>query len=166
MGLYTISLRVPSSNDCVRTLSSLEEDIAWFDIPASALLIENNEDGDEAVVEVKWKDKDMAEAVLQGLKQKYPGLQGDTSGVHVDIVPDSKTGLFTLCFTDSKKKKFKATLDKFKTYSLQPPVITRGLGADQVLVGYQTKEEALEALKSNIDSVEFPKLHVAAGSRR
>merc|ERR550519_927986 len=45
MGLYTISLCVPSSDDCVRTLSSLEEDIAWFDTPVSALLIENNEDG-------------------------------------------------------------------------------------------------------------------------
>ena len=37
----------------------------------------------------------MAVAVLQGLKNKYVGLEGDKKGKLADIVKDKDTGLFT-----------------------------------------------------------------------
>ena len=79
-----------------------------------------------------------------------------------NIVKDRKTGLYALCFTDTMKKKFKATMEKFAHYSkLCPPVISRGVREDQVLVGFHDKEDAIEALKENIENDEFPGLHVA-----
>jgi hypothetical protein len=54
----------------------------------------------------------MAVAVLQVLKHKYMGLEGDETGKHGDIVKDKETGLFTLCFMDSKMKRYKATKEK------------------------------------------------------
>ena len=44
--------------------------------------------------------------------------------------------LLTLCFTDSQRKRYKATMEKFKIYSKLSPVISRGRGADQVLVAF------------------------------
>ena len=58
-------------------------------------------------------------------------------------------------------KRYKATLKKFGVYSKQSPVISRGVGAEQVLVAFNIKEEAVLALKENFDSEEFPELHVA-----
>ena len=162
MGFYTITLPVPKGSD-LSIFSSLQEDISWFDTPVSLLCIENI--SEDAVLEVKFRDQDMAMAVLQGLNHKYPGLEGDETGKHADIVKDVETGLFTLCFTDSKRKRFKATMEKFRVYSKQPPVISRGLGAEQVLVAFHIKEEAVQALKENFDSEEFPELHVAPVSR-
>merc|ERR1719341_1579837 len=145
------------------TLTSLQEDISWFDTPVSILCMEGVSGG--AVLEVRFRNEDMAVAVLQGLKHKYVGLAVDEDGNHADIVKDKETGLFTLCFTDSKRKRFKATMEKFKMYSKLIPVISRGLGADQVLVAFHTKEEAVLALKENFDNEEFPELHVAPVSR-
>ena len=162
MGFYTITLPVPKGSE-LSIFSSMQEDISWFDTPVSLLCIENI--SEDAVLEVKFRDQDMAMAVLQGLKHKYPGLEGDETGKHADIVKDVETGLFTLCFTDSKRKRFKATMEKFRVYSKQSPVISRGLGAEQVLVAFHIKEEAVQALKENFDSEEFPELHVAPVSR-
>ena len=162
MGFYTITLPVPKGSD-LSIFSSLQEDISWFDTLVSLLCIENI--SEDAVLEVKFRDQDMAMAVLQGLNHKYPGLEGDETGKHADIVKDVETGLFTLCFTDSKRKRFKATMEKFRVYSKQSPVISRGLGAEQVLVAFHIKEEAVQALKENFDSEEFPELHVAPVSR-
>ena len=53
----------------------------------------------------------------------------------------------------------------FRVYSKLSPVISRGLGAEQVLVAFHVKEEAVLALKENFDSEEFPELHVAPVSR-
>ena len=117
------------------------------------------------MIEVKMRDQDMAVAVLNGLKQKYPGLKGDTTGSHADIFPDKKTGLYTLSFTDSMNKRYKATMDQFRKYGKKNPIIRRGLGKEQVLVGYEDKIAAIEALRDNIDSAEFPKLHIAPASR-
>jgi len=111
------------------------------------------------------KDKEMALAVLKGLKDKYPGLEGDTDGNHDDLYPDEISGLYTLCFTDIKKKRFKATYDNFQKYSKQPPIISKGLGKEQVLVGFEDKQAAVEAFRDNLDSADFPKLHVAPASR-
>ena len=162
MGFYTITLPVPKGSE-LSIFSSMQEDISWCDTPVSLLCIENI--SEDAVLEVKFRDQDMAMAVLQGLKHKYPGLEGDETGKHADIVKDVETGLFTLCFTDSKRKRFKATMEKFRVYSKQSPVISRGLGAEQVLVAFHIKEEAVQALKENFDSEEFPELHVAPVSR-
>ena len=107
----------------------------------------------------------MAVAAQKGLESKYPGLKGDNTGTHADIVPDKVTGLYTLCFTDTKKMGFKATLEKFKSYSTQVPVISRGLGKEQVLLGFPDKCAAVDALSDNFDSEEFPKMHIAPSSR-
>ena len=57
--------------------------------------------------------------------------------------------MYTLCFTGSKRKRYKATVEKFKEYSKQLPVISRGLGAELVLVGFHEKEESVEAFRKN-----------------
>jgi hypothetical protein len=162
LGFYTLTLPVPQGSD-LNILTSLQEDISWFDTPVSILCMEDISGG--ALLEVRFRDQDMAVAVLQGLKHKYAGLEGDETGKHADIVEDKETGLFTLCFTDSKRKRYKATMEKFKIYSMLSPVISRGLGADQVLVAFHMKEEAVQALKENFDNEEFPELHVAPVSR-
>ena len=74
-------------------------------------------------------------------------------------------GLYTLCFTDTKKMGFKATMERFKSYSTQAPVICRGLGKEQVLVGFPDKCAAVDAFSDNIDSEDFPKLHITPSSR-
>merc|ERR1719318_2085895 len=161
LGFYTLALPVPKGSDPV--FSSLQEDISWFDTPVSLLCIESIPGGD--ILEVKFRDQDMAMAVLQGLKHKYLGLEGDETGTHGDMFMDKETGHFTLCFTDSKRKRYKATMEKFRNYSKLSPVISRGAGAEQVLVAFHMKEEAVLALKENFDSEEFPELHVASVSR-
>eukprot|EP00092_Neocalanus_flemingeri_P015933 GFUD01017250.1.p1 GENE.GFUD01017250.1~~GFUD01017250.1.p1 ORF type:complete len:1654 (+),score=467.45 GFUD01017250.1:121-5082(+) len=163
IGLYTLTLPVPPGSD-LTLLSSLQEDIAWFDTPVSILCMDNMTDGG-AVLEVKLRDKDMTIAVLNGLRKKYPGLEGDSSSNHADIFPDKETGLYTLCFTDTNRKRYKATMEKFKMYSKQLPIISRGLGEEQVLVAFHAKEEAVKALRQNLDNDEFPELHVASVSR-
>eukprot|EP00092_Neocalanus_flemingeri_P024750 GFUD01026839.1.p1 GENE.GFUD01026839.1~~GFUD01026839.1.p1 ORF type:complete len:459 (+),score=149.93 GFUD01026839.1:197-1378(+) len=167
IGLYTLTLPVAHSTE-LTLFSSLKEDIAWFDTPVSLFCMEDTNGvngGGFAMLEVKLRDMDMAVAVLNGLKHKYPGLEGDMTGVHSDILPDKETGLFTLCFADIKRKRYKATMEKFKLYSKQLPLISRGLGADQVLVAFHVKEEAVMALRDNLENEEFPELHVASVSR-
>jgi len=160
LGLFTLKLSLPTGPDPA-LLAELEEDITWFESPVSIMCVENK----NCVIEVKMRESGMAVAVLNGLKQKYPGLEGDTGECHTDIVPDEKTGLYTLCFTDSRMKKYKATVDKFKMYSKHQPVISKGHGKDQVVVGFVDKNAAVEALRDNIDSFEFPKLHISPASR-
>merc|ERR1719186_1124657 len=162
IGLYPLSLPVSPSSD-LTLLSSLQEDITWFDTPVSLRCIENKTGA--AMLEVKLSDKDMATAVLLGLKHKYPGLEGDMTGAHFVMFPDKVTGLYTLCFTDTKMKRYKATIEQFKHYSKQLPIISRGLGVNQVMVGFHAKGEAVEALRANLDNEEFPELQVASGSR-
>jgi len=160
LGLFTLMISVPADQD-VTFFAEMEENISWFDTPVSMQFVNEG----NTMIEVKMRDQDMAMAVLNGLKQKYPGLTGDTSGSHVDIFPDKKTGLYTLCFTDSMKKRYKATMDRFHKYGKKSPIIKKGLGKEQVLVGYEDKNAAIEALRDNIDSAEFPKLHIPPASR-
>lgn len=136
-----------------------------MDAPVSVLCVDMVDNLAGAILEVKMVDKNLAMAVLNGLRHKYPGLEGDTTGSHADIVPAKETGLYTLCFTDNNRKRYKATMDHFKQYSKQKPVISRGLGAEQVLVGFNVKEEAVEAFRVNMNNEDFPELHVAAVSR-
>merc|ERR1719186_258391 len=123
LGLYTLTLPVKLGSD-LAFLSSLQEDIAWFDTPVNLLTMEMAGDVGGAMIEVKLEDKDMA--ILNGLKHKYPGLEGDILGTHADIMPSKETGLYTLCFTDTKRKRYNATMDKFKMYSKKMPVICKG----------------------------------------
>ena len=55
-------------------------------------------------------------------------------------------------------------MDEFQKYSKKLPVISKGFGKEEVLVGFEAKNEAIEALRNNFDSIEFPKLHIAPGS--
>merc|ERR1719186_1888598 len=76
IGLYTLALPVQIGSD-IAFLSSLQEDISWFDTPVSLLTVELVGGVGGATIEIKLRDKDMALAVLNGLRQKYPGLEGD-----------------------------------------------------------------------------------------
>ena len=44
-------------------------------------------------LEVRFRDQDMGVAVLQKLKHKYAGLEGDEKEKHADIVKDEVTGI-------------------------------------------------------------------------
>ena len=99
------------------------------------------------------KDQDMAVAVLNGIKQKYQGLEGDTTGSQADIIPNRNT----LCFTDTTKKRYKATMEKLQMYSKQRPIISKRLGKEQALVGYEEKNAVIEALRDNIAVLSFPR---------
>ena len=140
IGLFTLTLPVSPGSDLV-LLSSLQDDISWFDTPVSIMCMENSEVVDVPLIEVKLRDKEMAMAVLTGLKHKYSGLEGDTTGSHADILPDKETGMYTLSFTDIKKKRYKGTMEKFREYSKQLPFISRGLGAEQVFVGFHANDQ-------------------------
>ena len=98
---------------------------------------------------VKLSDRDLAMAVLTGLEHRYLGMEGDTTGTFADILPDKETGLYTLSSTYTKKKRYKGTMEKFREYSKQLPFISRGLVAEQVLVGFHAKEEAVQAFREN-----------------
>ena len=54
------------------------------------------------------------------------------------------------------KKRYKATMEKFQMYSKQRPIISKGLGKEQVLVGYEEKNAVIEALRDNIAVLSFP----------
>ena len=56
-------------------------------------------------------------------------------------------------------------MERFKVYSKQLPVISRGVGKEQVLVGFHDKNDAVKAFSENLDSEVFPNLHIAPGSR-
>jgi len=161
LGLFTLKLTLPIGSDAA-FMAEFEEDISWFETPVSITSVVETTN---RVIEVKMRERGMALAALHGLKQKYPGLEGETGEFYTDIVPDKKTGLYTLCFTDSRLMKYKATFDKFKMYSKQPPLISKGIGKEQVLVGFVDKNSAVEALRDNIDSFEFPNLRIAPDSR-
>ena len=86
----------------------------------------------------------------------------------MDIIADKETGLFTLMFHDRKMKKYAGTLERFKQYSSDSksgPFISKGVGPHQVLVAFKVKDDAVKALKENLNNEEFPELHVAPSSR-
>ena len=161
LGLYTLIIPVTGEWDTV-TFSNMKEDILWFEKPVSISCVESMT---RKCVEIKFREEEAARTVLHGLEHKYSGIVGDHAGMFKNIVEDEQTGLYTLCFNDVNRKRFKATMDKFSVYSQVPPVISRGGGSDQVLVGFQEREEAVEALQKNIECEEFPGLHVATVSR-
>ena len=88
-------------------------------------------------------------------------------GAHVDIVPDQETGMFTLMFQDRNQKKYAGTMTTFKQYCTdsKSPIIKKGDGPVEVLVAFSTKDDAVKALKDNMDNGEFPELCVAPSCR-
>ena len=48
-------------------------------------------------------------------------------------------------------------MEKFQMYSKQRPIISKGLGKEQVLVGYEEKNAVIEALRDNIAVLSFPR---------
>ena len=78
------------------------------------------------------------------------------------MCPD-EAGHFTLCFTDTQRKGYLATMDMFSKYG--KPMISRGGARDQVFVSFVTKGEALAALLANQGSKEFPCLQPAPACR-
>jgi len=164
LGLFTLS--IPYTSENLESLTSmLMDDVSWFESPVSVLPATDPASG-QSILEVKMKDEEVALAAFQGLNHKYPGLEVDSTGAHVDIIPDKDTGLYTLMFKDKLGKKYVGTLAVFKNYcSGQGPAIKKGDGAQEVLVAYKVKEDAVKALKENLDNPEFPDLHVAPSSR-
>jgi len=164
LGLFTLS--IPYTSDNFESLTSmLMDDVSWFDSPVSVLPATDPASG-QSILEVKMKDEEVALAAFQGLNHKYPDLEVDCTGAHVDIIPDKDTGLYTLMFNDKLGKKYVGTLAVFKKYSSgQGPAIKKGDGAQEVLVAYKVKEDAVRALKENLDNPDFPDLHVAPSSR-
>ena len=86
----------------------------------------------------------------------------------MDIIADKETGMFMLVFVDRKQKKYAGTMAQFKKYctvSKNGPFIAKGQEVNEVLVGFKVKEEAIQALKENLDNEDFPELCVAPSSR-
>ena len=184
LGLYTISVPVTKGNQN-SMISSLEEDVSWFEPPVSVLPVTDLSSGD-LILEVKMKEEAVAIATYQGLRFKYPGMDVDKTGnlshaetycsllsqlflgAHVDIIADKETGMFMLVFVDRKHKKYAGTIAQFKKYCMEAkngPFIAKGQEVDEVLVGFKVKEEAIQALKENLDNEDFPELCVAPSSR-
>ena len=95
-----------------------------------------------ACLEVRFRDKVMTMAVMQRRKHKYAGLESNKTEKHADV---KESGLLTLCFTNSKRKRCMAALEKFEIYSELFPVICKGLGADQVWVTYTMRATGLSS---------------------
>lgn len=86
----------------------------------------------------------------------------------MDIIADKDTGMFMLMFVDRKLMKYSGTLAQFRPYckvARNGPIITKGIEPKEVLVGFKVKEEAIQALKDNLDNEDFPELCVAPSSR-
>ena len=86
----------------------------------------------------------------------------------MDIIADKDTGMFMLVFVDRKQKRYAGTIAQFKKYckvAKNGPFIAKGQEVGEVLVGFKVKEEAIQALKENLDNEDFPELCVAPSSR-
>ena len=153
LGHYTLIFSSISPND----LSRVVDDVSWFDEPVSVNVREERKE-----VEFKFVDKSIAVAILNGLKQKYPGVLGISSGTFQDFIPDKDTGLYTLSFEDLKKMRYKATLIHFSKYCNEIPVISKGVEDDVIQLGFLLKKEAIDALVNNVDNTDFPKLKIAS----
>ena len=89
----------------------------------------------------------MTADVLQRKKHQCAGLRVAETRKPPDIEENKESGLFTLCFMDSKRNRYKANMEKFKIYSKLSPVISRGRGADKVLVAFHMKATGLSTAK-------------------
>jgi len=158
-GIFTLVIPVTSiMGDPQKLMDEVEYDFSWFDSNGSVSLVVDGE-GSLVVVEVKMKDENLVNAAMVGLETKYSNI---TAKKQVDMCPD-EAGHFTLCFTDTQRKGYLATMEMFSQYG--KPGISRGGARDQVLVSFLTKEEALAALLANQESKELKLLQPAPACR-
>ena len=85
----------------------------------------------------------------------------------VPIVADPSTGLYTLTFTDSKLMRYKATRQHFLQFSKEgkEPVLSRGIGKQEVLVSFASKEAAVKAVEGTLQDENFLALAVISACR-
>merc|ERR1712059_226336 len=158
-GIFTLIIPVNSTTgDPQKLMDDVEYDFSWFDREVSVSFVEDGE-GSPVVLEVKMMDENLVKAAMAGLETKYSAI---TVKKQVDMCPD-ESGHFTLCFTDTQRKGYLATMEMFSQYG--KPGISRGGARDQVLVSFVTKEEALAALLANLDSKELTLLQPVAACR-
>merc|ERR1712059_228501 len=148
-GIFTLVIPVYSTiGDPQKLMDDVEYDFSWFDREVSVSLVGDGE-GSPVVLEVKMKDEKLVKAAMVGLKTKYSAIAVKKQ---VDMCGD-EAGLFTLCFTDTQRKGYLATMEMFSQYG--NPGISRGKARDQVFVSFLTKEEALAALLANLNNEEL-----------
>merc|ERR1712059_137710 len=158
-GIFTLVIPVDSNiGDHQKFMDDVEYDFSWFDSNVFVSLVEVGE-GSPMVLEVKMKDEKLVKAAVVGLETKYSAL---TVKKQVDMCPD-EGGHFTLCFTDTQRKGYLATMEMFSQYG--NPGISRGEARDQVFVSFLTKEEALAALLANLNNEELSLLQPAPACR-
>ena len=87
--------------------------------------------------------------------------------VQVPIVADPSTGLYTLTFTDSKLLRYTATRQHFLQFCKdgEEPVLSRGIGKQEVLVSFASKEAAVKAVEGTLQDENFPALAVISACR-
>ena len=80
---------------------------------------------------------------------------------------DPSTGLYTLTFTDSKLMRYTATRQHFLQFCKEgeQPVLSRGLGKQEVLVSFASKEAAVKAVEATLQNDNFPGLAVIPACR-
>merc|ERR1719431_1752695 len=139
-------------------MDEVEYDFSWFDSEVAVSVVDDGEGGLKAL-EVEMKDEKLVKAAMVGLESKYSAIKVKKQ---VDMCPD-EAGHFTLCFTDTQRKGYLATMEIFSKYG--KPGISRGRARDQIFVSFVTKEEALAALLANLGSKEFPLLQPAPECR-
>jgi len=137
------------------SVEAVTEDFAWFDCPG--LKVTEVEDG----LQVDVEDRQLGIAAMEGLKHKYVITQ------QVPIVADPSTGLYTLTFTDSKLLRYTATRQHFLQFCKdgEEPVLSRGIGKQEVLVSFASKEAAVKAVEGTLQDENFPALAVISACR-
>ena len=85
----------------------------------------------------------------------------------IPIVADPSTGLYTLTFTDSKLMRYTATRQHFLQFCKEGehPVLSRGIGKQEVLVSFASKEAAVKAVEGTLQDINFPGLAVVFACR-
>ena len=80
---------------------------------------------------------------------------------------DPSTGLYTLTFTDSKLMRYTATRQHFLQFCKEgeQPVLSRGIGKQEVLVSFASKEAAVKAVEATLQNDNFPGLAVIPACR-
>ena len=83
------------------------------------------------------------------------------------MVADPSTGLYTLTFTDSKLMRYTATRQHFLQFCKEgeEPVLSRGIGKQEVLVSFARKEAAVRAVESTLRDENFSGLAVVTACR-
>ena len=152
------------------SVDAVTEDFAWFDCPG--LMVTEVDGGLQVVV----GDKQLGIAAMEGLKHKYSITQQVlnlflyylTTGIfQVPIVADPSTGLYTLTFTDSKLMRYTATRQHFLKFCKvgEQLVLSRGTGKQEVLVSFESREAAVEAMESTLGDENFPGVAVVSACR-